>query len=1754
MNFDYFSESRMKYILQKLKDKIPTKVSELENDAGYTDNEGTVTQVNVGNTQYEPTEGVISLPAYPVDTDTHRPIEVNDDQILGNNNTPLNLKTGNNINFSTEGGDITISAVDTTYENKPAAEGGIAESLVTTGDKYNWNNKASNTPSFETASARVNVVSGDNTSTLWGKVKKYFTDLNTVAFTGDYEDLNHTPVIPTVNDAILKIQKNGVDVATFSANASVGETANITVPTKLSELDNDEGYTKNTGTVTSVNSGIGLVGGPITNSGTLKVKLKDETALENEALAIQEVAERVYPVSQDRSGNLAVSVPWTDTNTTYTPGSNVQIENNVISATDTTYENKPAAEGGLDVSLVTTGEKDFWNKKTSNVGTVTKVQTGTGLQGGDITTTGIIETYLSRVAKDSQTLPGANKIVWEEYSAGADYNLPSNAWYHIISMQGNDTKFGTQLALGMNTNGAYYRNCNNETWGEWKSLINTDSGGTVTSIDTGAGLIGGIITGSGKIKANLKTEEPSSLIAGERTSVENREYPVGLDANNKLSVNVPWDGGNVEIVDNLTTQDATKALSANQGYILNRNKANISDLGTAASKDVPTSGDASAAQVVLGSDSRLTDARNAADVSAWAKASEKPSYTATEVGAIPTTQKGANNGVAELDATGKVPSSQLPSFVDDVLEYDSLSSFPSTGEAGKIYVAKDTNKTYRWSGTAYVEISPSLALGETSSTAYRGDRGKTAYDHSQSTHARTDATAVSSSSTNGNIKINGTETTVYTHPGSGTNPHGTTKSDVGLGNVGNFKAVSTVASQGLSDTEKSNARANIGAGTSSFSGNYNDLTNKPTIPTVNNGTLTVTQNGTSKGTFTANQSGNATIALTDTTYSSKAAASGGTDVSLVTTGEKYTWNSKGNGTVTQVKVGSTAYNPTSGVVSLPAYPTVNNGTLTIQKNGTNVQTFTANQSSNATANITVPTKVSELTNDSGYTSNTGTVTSVATGTGLTGGTITGSGTISIASHSADYLAGGYINVHPENGPTLIPFMNNDIAYLLKRGGSAIVKYDGTQQSIDLTPCFDASPSYWAIDPTRKTTITIELVLHKVFAWTNTVYCDFGSAGWRAKNVKIEVMNTNYASDVWTQKYANTNLGIGHFYVAMQHTPVGASNAGGGFNRIRFTFSSWNNATIFRIAQLGVYNYSSAGLRETFLPKDGGNIYGTIYPNSNNGANLGTTSNYFNNAYITNINGVAVGSSPKFTDTNNRKSFYGTCDTAAATAAKVVTISDTNGWELRAGTIVGIKFTNSNTASNVTLNINNSGAKSIFYDTAVYTGNTNWITGVANKIIYYMYDGTNWAWLNFNWHSDGNNTVTQNSDTTTNSSFRILMSNTADDTNRTEVAKKSSKLTFNPSTGLLSGTITYAQYQTTSTRMDYGWNGINYFNANLTAGKAAKANDSPTTAWWHILRFNHGNSAGFYTDLAIPFNDTSLYYKRITSGAVQNNGWVKVYDALNLTSKAAAASGTDLSLVTTGEKATWNAKGSGTVTQVKVGTTAYNPSSGVISLPAYPSDTNNAVTQTNTATDAEYRVLFSSTADDTTRTEGARKSTVLRYNPAYGILSTNRIDLTDSLLVNQSSIEDDIIKLGTSNNVTKGYVIAGGISSGYFFSFVKTDTLISSAGSYSVEMGGNFTILPNIGASYFQLADGALYFVNIRVFSNSTPKGQLLCVYNRIVTAAHYHSSTPIIGSFADSSTSFSTYMVFTGYNGNQIRFETKSGTYAGVYVSFIRLN
>lgn len=231
-------------------------------------------------------------------------------------------------------------------------------------------------------------------------------------------------------------------------------------------------------------------------------------------------------------------------------------------------------------------------------------------------------------------------------------------------------------------------------------------------------------------------------------------------------------------------------------------------------------------------------------------------------------------------------------------------------------------------------------------------------------------------------------------------------------------------------------------------------------------------------------------------------------------------------------------------------------------------------------------------------------------------------------HSANDLNGGYINIHPENSPIIIPFIHNDIAHLLKRGGSASITYDGMTQTVDLSNCFDGSGSYWSVSG-NISTIVIELTLHKQFAWTNTIYVDFGATAWRAKSIKIEAMNTNYSGDTWATKINVTNYSTGHITCAGAHTPSGASNAGGGFNKLRFTFSDFSSISTsggsFRISQIGIYNYGSVGLRETYMSRGADDpIFRSITPYANNTYNLGSSSNKWANIYATTFTGNLTG--------------------------------------------------------------------------------------------------------------------------------------------------------------------------------------------------------------------------------------------------------------------------------------------------------------------------------------------------------------------------------------------------------------------------------------------------------------------------------------------------------------------------------------------------
>ena len=387
--------------------------------------------------------------------------------------------------------------------------------------------------------------------------------------------------------------------------------------------------------------------------------------------------------------------------------------------------------------------------------------------------------------------------------------------------------------------------------------------------------------------------------------------------------------------------------------------------------------------------SQITDfptSMPASDVSAWAKADSKPSYTISEVsGNLPASR-----------ISGTIPAANLPSYVDDVLEYASLSKFPATGESGKIYTALDTNKIYRWSGSTYVVISETIALGTTHATAGYGDESRAAYNHSTSTgnpHNTTKADLglgnvenKSSATIRGELtRANVTTALGYTPPKADTNTHYTTRIVAGAANgtanaattngnthinvtddntfrsgvvikgtgatsitsdaSGNITVhstdtntwrpiqnnlTSTATDQSLSAAQgkalndkfssyvptsrtvngkalKANislSASDVGAAASSHthtkaqitdfptsmpasdvyawakasskpSYSWSEISNKPTIPSVGNGTITITQNGATKGSFTLNQSGNATIALTDndTKYSLPAATS-----------------------------------------------------------------------------------------------------------------------------------------------------------------------------------------------------------------------------------------------------------------------------------------------------------------------------------------------------------------------------------------------------------------------------------------------------------------------------------------------------------------------------------------------------------------------------------------------------------------------------------------------------------------------------------------------------------------------------------------------------------------------------------------------------------------------------------------------------------------------------------------------------------------
>lgn len=312
-------------------------------------------------------------------------------------------------------------------------------------------------------------------------------------------------------------------------------------------------------------------------------------------------------------------------------------------------------------------------------------------------------------------------------------NMASNDGM-IISVPWTSSSYGAQLAFDDAQAATMKIRGYSGGWGDWKTLLNSSNYTDYTVKKDGTGASG---TWGIGISGNAATASALTTSAGSATQPIYFSNGKPAACTYTLGKSVPSDAVFTDTVYTHPTTPGNKHIPS----------------GGSSGQILRWSADGTA---VWGADNNTTYSNVTTSTDGLMSSSDKTKLDGIAAGATKTTVDsalsststnpvqnkviyGAISSKADLDTSGKVLSSQLPSYVDDVLEYSAKSNFPSTGESGKIYVDTATNLTYRWSGSIYVEISQSLALGETSSTAYRGDRGKIAYDHSQTSHAPTNA-------------------------------------------------------------------------------------------------------------------------------------------------------------------------------------------------------------------------------------------------------------------------------------------------------------------------------------------------------------------------------------------------------------------------------------------------------------------------------------------------------------------------------------------------------------------------------------------------------------------------------------------------------------------------------------------------------------------------------------------------------------------------------------------------------------------------------------------------------------------------------------------------------------------------------------------------------------------------------------------------------------------------------------------------------
>lgn len=306
----------------------------------------------------------------------------------------------------------------------------------------------------------------------------------------------------------------------------------------------------------------------------------------------------------------------------------------------------------------------------------------------------------------------ANRPSYKTSSDGTPVQLALKSDLIIAGI--NDLGLVKSTTTGTTANRDYYVEVNPEN-GTMKVNVPWTDNNTTYSIATSST--------PGLVKLGNDTVQDTAANGVTRTLY--RTYIIQKNENDQLVVNVPW-------TDTKTTIDtALSSTSTNpvQNKVINTALTSTNTIVSSHTTAISTLED----YFTNGVAKQATADKNGKDITTtYATKGELGEKANVSDFNLFKNSKGQPDGLATLDSTGRVPSSQLPSYVDDVIEgYYYNNKFYKeeshtneiTGESGKIYTDIKTNKTYRWSGTAYTEISASLALGETSSTAYPGNKG-----------------------------------------------------------------------------------------------------------------------------------------------------------------------------------------------------------------------------------------------------------------------------------------------------------------------------------------------------------------------------------------------------------------------------------------------------------------------------------------------------------------------------------------------------------------------------------------------------------------------------------------------------------------------------------------------------------------------------------------------------------------------------------------------------------------------------------------------------------------------------------------------------------------------------------------------------------------------------------------------------------------------------------------------------------------------